>query len=84
MFDWREALAIVKPETLIGWHRKGFKLFWRWKYRTGRPRISREIRKLIARLSPGRILQSHPHVAAELSLKLGISLPADRPGLLAS
>ena len=31
LFDWKEALVIVKPETLIGWHRKGFKLFWRWE-----------------------------------------------------
>ena len=39
LFDWKDALVIVKPETLIGWHRKGFKLFWRWKSRAGRPRI---------------------------------------------
>ena len=38
-FDWRNALVIVKPETLIGWQRKGFKLFWKWKSRPGRPRI---------------------------------------------
>jgi putative transposase len=36
---WRNALVIVKPETPIGWHRKGFKLFWKWKSRPGRPRI---------------------------------------------
>jgi hypothetical protein len=33
LFNWRKALMIVKPETLIGWHRKGFKLFWRWESR---------------------------------------------------
>jgi hypothetical protein len=33
--DWRNALVIVKPETLIGWHRKGYKLFWKWKSRPG-------------------------------------------------
>ena len=41
--DWRSALVIVKPETVIGWHRKGFRLFWTWKVRqgrSGRPRIS--------------------------------------------
>jgi hypothetical protein len=37
LFDWRNALMIVKPETLVGWHLKGFKLFWRWKSRPGRP-----------------------------------------------
>jgi hypothetical protein len=37
--DWRNALVIVKPETLISWHRKRFKLFWKRKSRPGRPRI---------------------------------------------
>ena len=44
LFDWKEALVIVKPETLIGWHRKGFKLFWKWKCRVGRPRLPGNIR----------------------------------------
>src|ERR1017187_896728 len=35
--DWRSALVIVKPETVIGWHRKGFRLYWTWKVRHGRP-----------------------------------------------
>jgi len=39
MFNWRDALVIVKPETLIRWHRQGFRLFWRWKCRAGRPRL---------------------------------------------
>ena len=39
LFDWKEALVIVRPETLIGWHRRGFKLFWKWKCRVGRPRL---------------------------------------------
>jgi hypothetical protein len=39
MFPWCDALWNVKPDTLIGWHRKGFRLFWRWKSKpTGRPR----------------------------------------------
>src|SRR2546423_12979416 len=45
--NWREALVIVKPETLIGWHRKGFKMFWKWKSQAGRPPLSAKIRKLI-------------------------------------
>ena len=52
--DWRSALAIVKPETVIGWHRKGFRLFWTWKVRRGkpgRPAVSREVRDLIRRIS---------------------------------
>ena len=46
--DWRSALVIVKPETVIAWHRKGFRLFWTWKVRhetMGRPTVSREFRK---------------------------------------
>jgi hypothetical protein len=46
-FDWKEALVIVKPETLIGWHRKGFKIFWKWKCWIGRPRLPWNIRQLI-------------------------------------
>ena len=48
------ALVIVRPETVIGWHRKGFKLFWTWKSRRGkpgRPPMSREIRDLVRRMS---------------------------------
>ena len=47
---WRRALVIVRPETVIGWHRKGFRLFWTWKSRRGkpgRPPVSREIRYLV-------------------------------------
>src|SRR6202795_4272883 len=50
---WRSALAIVKPETVIAWHRVGFRLFWTWKVRHGRPGrpvVSREIRDLIRRM----------------------------------
>jgi hypothetical protein len=39
LFHWKDALIIVKPETLIGWHRKGFRLFWKGKSQAGRPRI---------------------------------------------
>lgn len=75
-FDWKGALVIVKPETLIGWHRKGFKLFWRWKSRAGRPRISKEIRDLIVRMALENPTWGQARVAAELSLKLGISVSA--------
>jgi len=47
LFNWKDALLIVKPETLIGWHRKGFKLLWRWKSQAGRPRQPEKIRQLI-------------------------------------
>ena len=40
LFDWKDALIVVKPDTLIRWHRKGFRLFWRWK--SGSMRFSTE------------------------------------------
>jgi putative transposase len=52
--DWRSALVIVRPETVIAWHRKGFRLFWTWKSRhgqRGRPKVSKEIRDLIRAMS---------------------------------
>src|SRR6266513_4560845 len=48
--NWKEALIIVKPETLIGWHRKGFK-FWKGKSEVGRPRVPENIRKLIVQMA---------------------------------
>ena len=48
--NWQDSLIVLKPETVVGWHKKGFKLFWRWKSRSkspGRPRINHEIRNLI-------------------------------------
>ena len=72
LFDWKNALTIVKPETLIGWHRKGFKLFWRWKSRPGRPRLPREIRELIVRMARENPTWGQVRGADELSLKLAI------------
>jgi putative transposase len=60
--DWREALIIVKPETVIKWHREGFRLFWRWKSKAplGRPKINQEIRELIRRMSRENPLWGSP------------------------
>jgi hypothetical protein len=74
--DWRSALAIVQPETVIGWHRKGFRLFWTWKVRRGkpgRPGVSREVRDLIRRISRENPLWGAPHIHGEL-LKLAIEI----------
>jgi len=74
--DWAQVLIIVKPETVISWHRKGFKLFWRWKSRRrskGRPQITRKIRDLIRRLSRENPLWGAPKIHGEL-LKLGIDV----------
>jgi putative transposase len=49
-FDWRDALVVVRPETVIRWHRAGWRLFWRLKSRPGRPPIPRELQALIRRM----------------------------------
>jgi hypothetical protein len=74
--DWRSALIIVKPETVIVGHRKGFRLFWTWKIRhgrTGRPAVSQEVRDLIRTMSRANTLWGAPRIHGEL-LKLGIDI----------
>jgi putative transposase len=74
-FDWRSALMIVKPATLIGWHRNAFRIFWRWKSRTvGRPRVTVDVRNLIRRLAAENPTWGEQRIADELLLKLQIRL----------
>ena len=49
--DWRVCLTLVRPETVIRWHRAGWRLFWRYKARPGRPRIPVELRQSIRRMA---------------------------------
>ncbi len=70
--DWKQALTVVQPQTLIRWHRRGFQLFWRWKSKPGRPRLPRNIRELIAQMAKENPTWGQGRVASELSLKLGI------------
>ncbi len=72
---WRSALIIVKPETVIAWHRVGFRLYWRWKSRhgVGRPSVSQEVRDLIRRMSLANPRWGAPRIHGEL-LKLGIQV----------
>jgi len=72
---WKDALFIVKPETVVGWHRAGFRLYWRWKSRPrgGRPRISGEVRALIRRLAQENSDWGAPKIHGELQ-KLGFVL----------
>src|SRR6202161_4755440 len=69
------ALAIVKPETVIKWHRAGFRSYWRWKSRRrgGRPTVAHEIRQLIREMSSANSLWGAPRIHGEL-LKLGIEI----------
>ena len=67
---WRTALVIVQPDTVVRWHRQGFKLYWRWKSRreAGRPKIDTEIRRLIRRMSRENPLWGVPRIQSELAL----------------
>jgi putative transposase len=72
-FEWRNVLTVVKPETLIRWHRKGFRLFWRWKSRAaGRPPIPTDLQQLIATMAAANRTWGEERIAAELLVKLGI------------
>ncbi len=74
-FAWKEALVIVKPETLISWHRKGFRLFWGWKSRRrGRPRIPIDLRNLIVEMARSNPSWGEERIASEWLLKLGIRI----------
>jgi putative transposase len=50
-FDWRQVLGIVKPETIIRWHRQGFRLFWRWQSKPGQPALPKDLQVLIRRMA---------------------------------
>jgi hypothetical protein len=71
-FDWRQALAVVQPATLIRWHRQGFRLFWRWKSTPGRPPIPAELQALIRRIACDNPSWGEERIANELLLKLGL------------
>ena len=72
---WRPALVLVKPDTVLAWHRRGFRLFWTWKsrYRTGRPAAAPEVRALIRRMAAANPVWGAPRIHGELQ-KLGISV----------
>ena len=68
--DWSSALTIVQPDTVIQWHRAGFRLYWRWKSRTtvGRPKKALVVRDLIREMSRDNPIWSAPRIRAELRL----------------
>ena len=74
--EWRSGIFIIKAATVIGWHRKGFRLLWTWKIRRGkpgRPRVPFEIRELIRTMSRENAIWGAPRIHGEL-LKLGIDI----------
>ena len=73
LFDWRSALVVVKPDTLIRWHRRGFRLFWRWKSKpVGRPALPKNLQELIRKMAAENPTWGEERIANELKLKLGI------------
>ena len=73
---WTDALIIVKPDTVVGWHRAGFRLYWRFRSRrkrVGRPRTRQEIRDLIKRMAAENGTWGAPRIHGEL-LKLGVAV----------
>jgi transposase InsO family protein len=73
--DWRQHLVVVTPATVVRWHRRGWRLFWRWRSRTriGRPRLSAEVRDLIARIARDNPSWGAERIRGEL-LKLGVAV----------
>src|SRR5450759_3574127 len=69
------AIAIIRPETIIRWHRAGFQAYWRWRSRNhvGKPKVSIELRTLIGEMSRANPLWGAPHIHGEL-LKLGFEV----------
>ena len=66
---WRDSLLIVRPATVLAWHRKGFRLYWRWKSRPrlpGRPLINLELRRLIRRMARENPTWGRRRIQAEL------------------
>ena len=70
-----EVVAIVRPETIIRWHRAGFRAYWRWRSRNrvGRPKVSAELRTLIGEMSRANALWGAPRIHGELP-KLGFEV----------
>jgi hypothetical protein len=74
--DWRKQLLFVQPETVVRWHKKGFRRYWRWKSRLkwpGRKKVPKDIRDLIRTMSRENPLWGAPRIHGEL-LKLGIKI----------
>jgi putative transposase len=91
-FNWRDALIVVRPKTFVGWHRKGFRHFWRWKSEAGRRPIPVKLQHLICKMARDKPSWGEERITNELLLKLGLrvsprtirkympKLPAAPPG----
>lgn len=73
-FKWRDPPVVVRPATMIRWHRAGWRLFWRLKCRPGRPCIPKQVQDLIRRMGSENPTWGEERIANELFLKLGIQV----------
>jgi putative transposase len=80
LFDWQNAIVIVRPQTIIRWHRMGWRLFWRLKCKLGRPPIPAELRALIRKMAAENAGWGEERIANELLVKLGIRVSARTVG----
>jgi hypothetical protein len=74
--NWRRAVQIVTPDTVVRWHRRGFALYWRWRsspQRAGRPAVAADVRALIRQMQAANPLWGAPRIHGELR-KLGIEI----------
>src|SRR6202049_1042386 len=69
LFDWHDTVVIVRPATIVRWHRMGWRIFWRWKCRAGRPSIPPELRSLIRRTAAENPLWGEERSGNELFVK---------------
>jgi len=74
-----DTMMLVKPATVIQWHRQGFQLYWRWRSRSGRTSVDREVRQLIREMSSANPLWGAPRIHGEL-LMLGIEVAESTVG----
>src|SRR5438309_11934842 len=83
--NWAEALILVKPATVVAWHRAGYRLVWKWRsrrQRRGRPKIAEEVRDLIRRMKRENPTWGAPRIHGELlALGFEISGPLGRAGI---
>jgi hypothetical protein len=74
LLDWRSILTVVQPDTLIRWHRQGWRLVWRWRSRPGRPPIPGDLRRVIVTMARANPTWGEERIANELLLKLGLAV----------
>src|SRR5712692_1101032 len=74
LLDWRSILTVVQPDTLIRWHRQGWRLVWRWRSRPGRPPIPADLQRVIVTMARANPTWGEERIANELLLKLGLAV----------